>query len=180
MTRLSQGKSTFEFTLKAQTHKPLMAGARIKIEVDDAEVRSALQRLAHAAANPAQALAEIGEELLKSTRARFSSKTGPDGETWADNTETTIARKGRNNPLYASGMLQGQMRWQMAGGTAVEVGTNRIYGAVQQFGNPNNRFYNTPSGRPAPIPARPYLGISSEDRAEILDILREYLAQSIA
>lgn len=156
-----------------------MAGTRITIDLDDAALQATLSKLAASVADPSPALAEIGEHLLTTTKARFglNVKRAPDGTPWARNTETTIARKGRDNPLYQSGMLQGQMRWQLAdGGRAVEVGSNRIYAAVQQFGNPDNRFYNTPKGRPAPIPARPFLGVSADDREAIADILADYLA----
>lgn len=61
------------------------------------------------------------------------------------------------------------------GGRGVAVGTNLIYGAVHQFGKPANRYYNTPQGAAAPIPPRPYLGISADDRARILEILTDYL-----
>jgi phage gpG-like protein len=56
------------------------------------------------------------------------------------------------------------------------VGTNLVYGAVHQFGNPANRYYNTPRGAPAPIPARPFLGLSVADREAILKVLTRYLA----
>ncbi len=80
-----------------------MAGARITIQVDDAEVQTALGRLAAAARDPVPALKAIGEAVLTSTRARFSSKTAPDGSMWAPNTALTQARKGRDNPLYQRG-----------------------------------------------------------------------------
>lgn len=157
-----------------------MAGTRITIDLDDAALQATLSKLAASVADPSPALSEIGEHLLTTTKARFGqgSKRAPDGTPWARNAPVTIARKGRDNPLYQTGMLQNQMRWQLVpGGRAVEVGSNRIYAAVQQFGNPANRFYNHPKGRPAPIPARPFLGVSPDDRTAILDILQGYLAK---
>ncbi len=79
-------------------------------------------------------------------------------------------------------MLQGQMRWQLAeGGRAVEVGSNRIYAAVQQFGQPKGASGRTKRGSPIPwgdIPPRPFLGVSSDDREAIADILSDYLAKA--
>lgn len=158
-----------------------MAGTRITIDLDDAALQATLSNLAASVADPSPALAEIGEHLLTTTKARFgqTQKRAPDGTPWARNTETTIARKGRDNPLYKSGMLQGQMRWQLAeGGRAVEVGSNRIYAAVQQFGQPKGR---TKRGSPIPwgdIPPQPFLGVSSDDREAIADILSDYLAKA--
>lgn len=56
----------------------------IEIQFDDRAIRAAL--------------AEIGEALLESTKARFPAQTGPDGRRWAANSPVTIARKGRNPP----------------------------------------------------------------------------------
>ncbi|WP_296699805.1 phage virion morphogenesis protein [Thiocapsa sp. UBA6158] len=161
-----------------------MAGTRITIDLDDVALQATLSKLAASIADPSPALAEIGEHLLKTTRARFGrgEKAAPDGTPWARNTETTIARKGRDNPLYKSGMLQGQMRWQLAdGGRAVEVGSNRIYAAVQQFGQPKGASGTTKRGGPIPwgdIPPRPFLGVSADDREAIADILSDYLSKA--
>ncbi|MFB1489650.1 MULTISPECIES: phage virion morphogenesis protein [unclassified Thiocapsa] len=159
-----------------------MAGTRITIDLDDAALQATLSRLAASVADPSPALSEIGEHLLKTTKARFgqTQKRAPDGTPWARNSETTIARKRRDNPLYQTGMLQGQMRWQLAdGGRAVEVGSNRIYATVQQFGQPKGASGRTKRGGPIPwgdIPARPFLCVSADDRAAIADILSDYLS----
>jgi len=159
-----------------------MAGTRLTIELDDAEIQASLAKLGATLADPSPALREIGEHLLRTTRARFSQgeKKAPDGTPWARNTAVTIARKGRDNPLYQSGMLQGQLRWQLADGNkAVEVGSNRIYAAVQQFGQPKGASGRTRRGGPIPwgdIPARPFLGVAPDDRTAILDILADHLS----
>ncbi|SDX55751.1 phage virion morphogenesis protein [Thiocapsa roseopersicina] len=160
-----------------------MAGARITIELDDDALRATLGRLAASIADPSPALAEIGEHLLETTRARFGQdeKRGPDGMPWARNTETTIARKGRDNPLHKSGTLAGQLRYQLdPRGRAVEVGSNRVYAAVQQFGQPQGASGTTKRGGPIPwgdIPPRPFLGVSADDREAISNILINYLAK---
>ena len=159
-----------------------MAGARITIELDDAELRRTLGQLSAKLADPSPALRDLGEHLLRTTRDRFgqSQKRAPDGTPWARNTETTIARKGRDNPLYQSGMLQGQLRYQLEpGGRAVAVGSNRIYAAVQQFGQPKGASGTTRRDSPIPwgdIPPRPFLGVSADDREAIIEILGDYLA----
>ena len=161
-----------------------MAGTRLTIDLDDAEIQASRAKLGAALADPSPALREIGEHLLRTTRARFaqSNKTAPDGTPWARNTAVTIARKGRDNPLYQSGLLQGTLRWQLADGNkSVEVGSNRIYAAVQQFGQPKGASGTTKRGGPIPwgdIPARPFLGVSADDREAIADILSDYLAKA--
>lgn len=178
-----------------------MAGAAslISIQIDDADVRAGLQALARQAQHLEPALREIGEVLTNSTKQRFADQAGPDGAKWAANTELTLERYlgrtkgnykksgdlsakgkkrlGSKKVLTQDGFLGDTIHPQLQGDTLL-VGTGLVYGAVQQFGNPDNRFYNTPRGAKAPIPPRPYLGISTDDRARILAILEDYLSRS--
>ncbi len=182
-----------------------MAGASLPITVtiDDREVRAALERLANRAGHLAPALAEIGEVLVRSTQDRFGSETGPDGERWAENSDTTLLRhlnrrqdsytkKGRLSAAgarrlrgkkiltdrgYLGDLIHPQL---LDGGRALAVGSNRQYAAVQQFGQPQGASGRTARGAPIPwgdIPARPFLGLSDDDRERVLEILRDYLAR---
>jgi len=162
-----------------------MAGARYTLTVDDAELRGALRRLLGATDDPAPALRVLGERLLRSTRERFGAgnKRAPDGTPWARNAPSTIARKGRDNPLYQRGLLQGQLRYQLtADGRGVEVGSGLVYAATQQFGAGRGQFGSTARGAPIPwgtIPARPYLGLSEADRAMAVETLRDFLRRAL-
>ena len=159
-----------------------MAGTHITITLDDANLRRQLGDLIGALTNPGPALRAIGEELQRTTQDRFDpgQKKAPDGTPWARNSPVTIARKGRDNPLYERGILQGSIRYQLSGARGVEVGTNLVYGAAHQFGMVKGYAGRTRRGAPIPwgdIPARPYLGASEEDGARIIEILRDYLAR---
>lgn len=172
------------------------ASSLITIDVDDRAVRAKLQELAHRAAHMRPAMQEIGEVLTASTKQRFVDSTGPDGEPWAPNTALTLERYlGRTKGSYKkSGDLSAKGQRREAGkrplidgrylmnsihpqptANQVQVGTGLVYGAAQQFGNPANRFYNRPGGAAAPIPPRPYLGISADDRQRIIEIINDYL-----
>lgn len=61
-----------------------------------------------------------------------------------------------------------------AGDGFVEIGSPMKYAAVQQFGASKRQFGKAPWGN---IPARPFLGVSGEDRRTILDILQGYLGE---
>ena len=159
-----------------------MAGTHITITLDDENLRRQLGDLIGALTNPEPALRAIGEELQRTTQDRFDpgQKKAPDNTPWARNSDVTIARKGRDNPLYERGILQGGIRYQVLGTSGVEVGTNLVYGAAHQFGMVKGYAGRTRRGAPIPwgnIPARPYLGLSSADESEIIRILREYLAR---
>lgn len=155
-----------------------MAGTRqpITVEIDDREVRARLARLIQRVGAPREAMAEIGEALLNSTRERFSRQTDPEGNPWEPNSEVTLERKApQTKPLAGkTGLLRSTLRYQLTGdGKGVEIGSNRVYAAMQQFGGTKAQW----PWLWGDIPARPFLGLSSADRAEILDILREYLSE---
>jgi len=157
-----------------------MAGTSISITLDDAALVRQLGDLIGALTNPEPALRSIGEKLQRTTQERFDpgQKRAPDGTPWAGNSPVTIARKGRDNPLYERGNLQNTVDYQVLGTRGVEVGTNLVYGAAQQFGMVKGYAGRTRRGAPIPwgnIPARPYLGLSADDETEVVRILRDYL-----
>jgi len=177
-----------------------MAGAslNIQIAIDDRAIRAALGRLIKAGADLKPAFAEIGEYLDLATRQRFDREQAPDGSPWEPLSETTLRRKmlkgvkrGRGQKrrrlttragntkagaitrlahasiLVESGDLRDTLRYH-ATADSLEFGTDRKYGATHQFGDKKRN-----------IPARPFLGLSDADRAEIVSILREHLARAM-
>ena len=171
----------------------------ISLTVDNQEVLDVLGRLADrfSPADLSPVMQEIGESLAESTQQRFSTSTGPDGKRWAPLAQSTVlARLGKISgayakksgklsskgggavmgmrPLVETGILQDTIRYQLIdGGAGVEIGTNRFAGewdagaAVHQFGS-----------RDGLIPARPFLGLSGDDQAEVLDILGRFLDEA--
>ena len=147
----------------------------INVTVDDAAILAALRQLQNHATNLRPALKEIGETLKESTKQRFGSKTGPDGEAWLGNSEDTIARKGRDWPLTDSGTLGDTIHFQLQGNDSVAIGSPMQYAAMMQFGGTKEEFPYLWGD----IAARPFLGISRSDETEILSILRDYLESAI-
>lgn len=147
-----------------------MAGASLTIDVTDDELRAALQRLARALGpDLGTAMREIGEEMVLATQQRFRTQASPDGVAWAPLSPryAASARK-RNSPeiLVLRGYLQGLIRYD-ADSDTVSWGTDRVYGAAHQFGRAEKN-----------IPARPFLGLSAEDRRTIIDIIEAHLDRS--
>lgn len=142
----------------------------ISIEVNDAEVLRALEQLAGRAENIQPALAEIGESLVESTKKRFGTETGPDGSSWEANSPVTLSRKESSSVLTDSGTLGDTINYQLFG-DELHVGSNMDYAAMMQFGGSKAEFPHLWGD----IPARPFLGISSDDKDEILVILADYL-----
>lgn len=170
-----------------------MAGTTVSITVEDAQVRAALKRLTAALQSPAAALRDVGEYLLRATDAHFRQQRGPDGTAWPALSEVTLERrldaragtrgkrgltkKGRTllanaRILRDSGALQDTIRYQLtADGQGVAVGTNRVYGAMQQFGGTTAQWPHLWGD----IPARPFLGLDAADRAEIIALFERHL-----
>lgn len=172
----------------------------IKVEIDDEEVNRALTKLFRSAQKPRPVLEQIGELLVDSTKRRFGTSTGPDGQRWAPNTPTTLfrylgvykgsfskrdgrltkagaARAGGKRPLIGeTGSLSSQIHYEVDGSGTLEVGSPMIYAAAQQFGAKKRSFQGkAPWGD---IPARPFLGISDHDRTNILDTISDYLGDA--
>jgi phage virion morphogenesis protein len=156
------------------------------VQIDDREIRAALQRTLAATGNLTPVMKAIGERLVRSTEERFDTETAPDGTPWKPLKATTLYgsyKKKKSTKAgeptaafsrYLSGRkiltLSGELRgsiFSKPGQDQVAVGTGKIYGATHQFGR-------------GKIPARPFLGITDADRNEILELLREHIEHAMA
>jgi len=173
-----------------------MTGLRIIPDPDSfARAERELSRLAGQTSNLPGALKNIGEALLRTTRARFSSRTGPDGAAWPAHAPLTLLTGGRpGNMLRRSGRLYRSINYRV-GGSTLTVGANAPpYDRVQQFGATirpkKGKFLAVPvpaqrGGRNGPsfmflkkvtIPARPYIGFGPKDEAATLREIHAWLA----
>ena len=153
--------------------------ARITIEVVGLRrVSRQLRRLAAAGANTTDLHRRIGEFVLRSTRDRFERAQAPDGTPWKPLAASTVRRKGHSRIGFQDGHLFGTLNYRAAS-HEVLVGSPRIYAGTFHFGAARGAFGATRTGSPIPwgdIPARPILGVSSGDRAEIEAITRDWIA----
>lgn len=171
----------------------------IKVEVVDKGVIQALTRLGNATQHLPTVLDLIGEMLVDSTRQRFATSTGPDGQRWASNSPVTILRylgkykgsygkktgkktkagsvraAGKRPLIGESGDLASEF-YPLVEGNTLYIGSTVPYAAVQQFGAKKHQFGKAPWGD---IPARPFLGLSDQDRTNILDTISDYLTDSL-
>lgn len=146
-----------------------MAGAKIEIQFDDAAALASLDG-AQQVLSPAgfkATLQDIGEYMLRATRDRAATESGPDGSAWPALSPRYAARKQKLRPgvpmlKFDNHMLGDMLSYQLADDQTLLIGTNAPYGATQQFGRGG-------------IPARPWLGASGEDGAEILEIVRDHV-----
>lgn len=128
-----------------------------------AGLHSRLARIGRRLGDTAPVMAAIGSLLEGSTRQRFADETAPDGNGWAALLPASQAGKERNRGkiLTEFGDLMRSITHH-AGAAAVVIGTDRHYG----------RYHQSGTGK---MPARPFLGLSAEDRGGIDDILTQFM-----
>ncbi len=159
----------------------------ITIEIKDDEITALFRRLSGHLADMSDVMNSVGEQLEYQTEQRFAEGVAPDGTPWAPKSQTTIdayTRRGQSvdfRPLFgpnADGTPLRSSFFRNYGPDFVEIGTNKIYAGVMQFGAGQGAFGTTGKGGPIPwgnIPARPFLGLSDTDRQNITATVEEWL-----
>ncbi|MCA3421001.1 MAG: phage virion morphogenesis protein [Roseomonas sp.] len=160
----------------------------VRITINTAEFRDAIQGLGALMRRPQAAMAEIGEALILSTQERAAAEQSPDGVAWPKLNPGYAAAKRGGSMLRETGRLLGSLT-RRADGHRVVVGTNVIYAAIHQFGGtvrPKSggrlafRLGRTRVfARSVSIPARPWLGVSDADRAEIMAIFQDHARRAM-
>lgn len=145
-----------------------------------------LDRLSAHLGDMTEVFQDLGELLVQQTKDRFPTGTAPDGSKWAPKSKATLAAYGARKsnrvdprPLFGpTGRLSSEIFYQAAP-HGVTWGSNMIYAAVMQFGAAKGAFGTAANGSPIPwgdIPARPYIGLSDEDRSAVTAELERWLA----
>lgn len=159
------------------------------VEIQDRGATELLNRLEAFGRDPSPVMAEIGDALAQSTRLRFLEGKSPTGETWAPLAKSTILKRARrargarrariiagpHQPLMDTRThLFNTVTYRVEqGGKSIVIGVAPTWGSIHQKGGYAGR------GRATYIPARPYLGVSSDDQREIGGIItRQLLAIS--
>ena len=155
--------------------------AQITISFENEQIATLLNQLEQAGRNLEPVMKNIGEILLNSSRQRFQTSTAPSGEKWEVNSPVTLANKRDNRPLIGeTKSLSTQIHYD-ANSDHVIVGSLMEYAGTQQFGASKGQYGTTKYGVSVPwgnIPARPFLGISTDDENDIIALLSDYLEQA--
>ena len=130
----------------------------------------------------------LGQALVRTTQDRFRTSTDPSGRPWhALNPAYAEFKRGPSILVEsgARGGLLGSIHFQ-AGVRQVVVGTDKVYGAIHQFGGtirPKTKkalmFRLGPRlvmAKSVFIPARPYLGFGYKDIAAVEEAAFTWLA----
>ncbi|KZY44234.1 virion morphogenesis protein [Pseudoalteromonas shioyasakiensis] len=149
-----------------------MAGAKIQISSEGAQaVSDVLTQLVNNLDDLAPALGNVGEHLMLTHRDHFDQQRSPDGDPWQPLSPEYAKRKKKNKDkiLRLNDILRDTFAYNV-GDESLEFGTNMEYAAIHQFGGESSMV-----PRLAAIPARPFLGLSSDDEQEVIEILSDFL-----
>lgn len=175
-----------------------MAGARIVFKLDS--LRRLLGIVTGRIRRPGPFLDIVGDLMRTSVVRNF--EVGGRPVRWDPLSKTTARRRGATGPVLRrqgmAGGLMGSVNHQVMGDRVI-VGTNKIYGAIHQFGARRGQFGTVVAQVPAHqrvtrkgvvpvrahqrsvavpwgnIPARPFLLIQDEDVTEIREAWGEYI-----
>lgn len=122
-----------------------------------------IKRLTHL--DRTRLLDAMGAIVETQTRRRIESeKESPDGQSWVDwSPRYAKTRHGGHSLLQNEGHLHDSIQFLVTG-DVVEIGSNLVYAAPQQFGLEERN-----------IPDRPYLGISADNGAELEHTVNSFL-----
>lgn len=148
---------------------------RIIIEVDDAKAQRWFGELLRRGADLSPLMAEIGENLLRSTQQRFSTGLAPDGTAWAP-----LRDGSGRTPLLDTGTMHDQIApdsgqdWVELRATAKQARWHQEGTGPYEIRPKNGQALNWPGGsgprarvnHPG-LPPRPFIGLSAEDEQTI-------------
>jgi phage virion morphogenesis protein len=147
--------------------------SNFRIQYDDKALKIVLDRLIARNTRLRLLYDEISNALLLSTKARFESETDPEGVPWAPLKPATLAKKKTDKKLREALRLFSTLRVDFSDDFA-GVSAFVPYAAIHQLGG-------KPGMAPgaAAIPARAYMGISTDDLREIFEIALDYERDAI-
>ena len=133
------------------------------IKYNDKQVSDRLSRILAQTGNLTPALQEIGEYMLYATDQRFVTETDPQGIPWKPLTPFTLREKRAKGRilkiLQSTGLMRSRVNYQVVGNQCI-VGVNDEKAKKHQLG--------------IGVTKREFLGVSTDNKAEIISILDEY------
>lgn len=139
----------------------------IKIEIENAEnISRLLGKVAEKTQNRQDLMADLAETMRLAVDKNFEMEGRPD---W----------QGLAHPNKSGKILQGKSRdlrlkiITKSDNSEAIVGSNKVYAAIHQFGGKAGR------GRKVEIPARPFLALTPQDKADILEDMQDYFQRLI-
>ena len=153
-----------------------MSGATVNIDISELKELSAiLNHSALSSTDRMKLMKGLGTEIVEQSRSRIlETQEDPDGNKWQDYADSTLRglkAKGLEKVvslLNRSGMLDRSIKVRQSGQWSVLVGSDREYAGVHQWGYKQKN-----------IPARPYLGLSTDNIEDLNELAQQWLRERI-
>ncbi len=114
----------------------------------------------------------VGMYVQKQTiKERFDKEQSPDGSKWISLSPARVKQRlkkhknGNMKILQDTGELRRSIQYE-ATDDYVRIGSNLVYARIHQFGGKH-------------IPARPFLGVTQDERKHINNLFRQYLQHNV-
>jgi phage virion morphogenesis protein len=154
------------------------------VAIDSGDVLKVSERIAKLLAdteNLEPVMEQAAEYMQRSTINRIlRTKRGPDGERWAALAEVTVELKGHDRPLFETGELSRSIEITDVSSHGFELTAETPYASYMQNGVAKMRAItdsrHTEGMGKGSIPARPFMGFSSENIKRITKMISDYLA----
>lgn len=145
-----------------------MVWTRVKIE--QGKISERLSNLLLTDAKRAQMLDQIGEASVREIKMHFINQKSPEGVRWK---VSKRAEKDPSRPTMLHTLkLLNSITYKRSSG-AVEAGTDDIRAGTLNFGAKKGQYGNgVPFGD---IPARKFIGVSSQNEIRVRDIVNSFL-----
>ena len=167
--------------------------AAAEVSIDTREIRGLAEILSKAklsAGDRQELLRQIGVEMESQTQERFDTQEDPEGNPWKLLAQKTAEYYTEKFPgatlLVREGGLRDSVESQVQDSWSVLVGATKEYAAIHQFGGditPKSAKALFVPGygllQKVTIPARPYLGVSSQNAAEIASIAQKFIVEKL-
>ncbi|MDD3466008.1 MAG: phage virion morphogenesis protein [Campylobacterales bacterium] len=137
----------------------------IKLDIGDAE--RGLRKIIARGEDMTPAMRDISKIMELGVMDNFNEEGRP---SWKPLSSATKRKQEQHKILQDTRQLRMSIVNQYSAKTA-EVGTNKEYGAIHQFGGKAGR------GRKVEIPAREYLRITEDETTEIIETVKDYLVK---
>ena len=153
-----------------------MSGSFVSVDIGELkEFSKILNRSALSSSDRTGLMKSLGNEIVEQSRTRIlETQESPDGNKWQDfaaSTREYLERIGRADSarlLNREGYLQMSIDVKQYGQWSVFVGSDREYATVHQWGY-----------KPKNIPARPYLGFSTDHIEDLNELAQQWLKERI-
>ena len=148
-----------------------MSDKPIEIKIDNNDVERKLLKLAQKGENLRPLMKNIAGIFASATEKNFKNEGRPDK--WTELSEITKKQRTKQKKwpgqiLQVSGQLASSISTQYDDESAI-IGSNLDYAAIHQLGGQAGK------NKKVEIPARPYLMLTNDDYAEILEEINKHL-----